>query len=293
MVVSTGSRNWEPQVWGDAALPGVGDAAGEAVGAGVEAGELGLEGYAGLGDPVDHERLHLGPRCGTGSLDVAVVRSVVDDHVVARLAERVHVVGRVVHVAVGLHLGLGAEEADVAVGDARLVEPRHGVGHGHRVAPVHAQAMRDDADPHARVRQAPQAVGDARERGHVAEHPVLEHREPVQPIELVGAGDAPLGEVPGAGVAERLGIDPAVLGHHRSERARVVAAHAVEVHPEDEPSAHDGLTTRRPGSRGRRRCTRSPSGWRSGRRCGGSRAGRWGARRPAARRGRRSPCRRG
>ena len=40
----------------------VGDAAGEAVGAGVEAGELGLERDAELGDAVDHERLDLGPR---------------------------------------------------------------------------------------------------------------------------------------------------------------------------------------------------------------------------------------
>ena len=70
--------------------------------------------------------------------------------------------------------------------------------------------------------------------GHVAEHAVLEHGEAVEPVELLGARDAPLGEVPRAGVAEGVGVDATVLGHHGPEAAGVVAAHAVEVDAEDE-----------------------------------------------------------
>jgi hypothetical protein len=232
----------------------VGDAPGEAVGAGVEAGELRLEGEADAGHPVEHERLDLGPGGGAGTVDVLVVRGVEHDHVVAGLAQREHVVRGVVHVAVGLHLGLGAEEADVAVGDPLVVEPGHRVGHGDGMAPVDAQAVGDDADPHAGVGEPPQGLGGAGKRGHVAEHAVLEHREAVEPVELLGPLDAPLGEVPRSRVAQRVGVDAPVLGDDRAEGGRVVTADAVEVDAEDEVPAHRAvLTSRRRGSRGPRR----------------------------------------
>jgi hypothetical protein len=155
------------------------------------------------------------------------------DDVVAGRPERLDVVGGVVDVDVGLHLGLLAEEAQVAVGDAVLVQPRDGVADHLPVAPVHVQAVGDEADPHAGVRQPPQRVGATLDGGHRAEHPVLQDRSLVDAAEVGLVADAPLREVPVLAGRQVLHRHAEVVGDDRGEGRGEVAADAVEVDAED------------------------------------------------------------
>src|SRR5690606_39983642 len=102
-----------------------------------EALELGLDGIAGPARRLGDEVLDLEPVDGPRSVEMAVVRRVEHDDLVAPLAEREDVVWRVVDVEMRLDLGLVAEEAEVAVGDAVGVEPLDGVGDRDGVPPVH------------------------------------------------------------------------------------------------------------------------------------------------------------
>src|SRR5262245_50478712 len=100
-------------------VDGAAAAALDAVGAGIEAGELALQALADRGRHPFDELLDLVPRAGTRSVELTVVRLIEDDDLVAECAQRDDVVRTVVDVRVGFHFGLRTEEADVAVRDAR------------------------------------------------------------------------------------------------------------------------------------------------------------------------------
>jgi hypothetical protein len=190
------------------------------------------------------------------TVDAAVVGLVVDDDRVPGVAQPRDVVGGVVDVAVGLDFGLLTEEAQVPVRDAGVVEPRHRVGHRHRVTPVGVQAVGDQPDPDPRVGEAPEHVGHAFVDRHVPEHAVLE--DPLAVVLEEGVVvEAPLVVVPAGLRRERRGVDPALGGHDPAERLGVVPADPVEVDAEDEPVrvGHAGacIVRWRRGTRGWRR----------------------------------------
>src|SRR5581483_10631490 len=76
--------------------------------------------------------------------------------------------------------------------------------------------------------------GGAGHDGHRREHAVLEHGAAVHGVEAAEVVEAPLGEVPPALVGQLVGGDATFVGDDLAERGGVVAAHAVEVDPEDE-----------------------------------------------------------
>ena len=107
------------------------------------------------------------------------------------------------------------------------------VGDGRGVAPVHVQAVGDDADPHAGVGQPPQRLGGPGDGGIVRKMRCSITAAWCRSSN--SAGQAPLAEVPRALQGQRSRVDPGPLGDHVAQRRRVVAAHPVEVDPEDEP----------------------------------------------------------
>ena len=126
---------------------------------------------------------------------MSVVGRIEHDHVVVGCPKAVHVVGGVVDVDIGFDLWLGAQEADVPIRNADIVEPGNGVGDRFGVTPVGVQAVGDDPDPHAGIRQAPQCLGAALDHRQGAKETVLGDRNPVQSRKLLFV-DPPLSEVP-------------------------------------------------------------------------------------------------
>jgi hypothetical protein len=175
---------------------------------------------------------------------VAVVGLVEDDRGLAGGAEPDDVAGGVVDVDVGADVGLVADEAQVAVGDAVLVEPRGRVRGRGLVGPVEQQPVGDDADPHARSDRrhsasATPGIGaivrkmrSSRTAWRWAASKVLEAQPPL-----------------GVGVHDRLGrqrggVAPELPGHRRAEGRLVVGADPVEVDPEHEPAVDHPCTAR-------------------------------------------------
>ena len=134
-------------------------------------------------------------------------------------------------------LRLATEEADVAVGDAVMVEPFDGVAHGDRMTPVDVQPVRDDADPDAGVGQPPQGIGGTGDDRHRADHVVLGDGGLVQQLVLAGC-EAPLVEVPRPIERQRIDRDAAQLADDLTKPSGVVGDHPVEVDAEHELLIH-------------------------------------------------------
>jgi 5'(3')-deoxyribonucleotidase len=209
----------------------------DAVGTSVDAGELLLESARPFGDEIADDRLGLGPVASAQSVEPAVVRLLEDDHRVAVLAQLLDVVRRVVDVGVRFDLGFGTEEADVAVGNAVDVEPGGRVADRLVVAPVHVQAMGDDAYPDARVGEPPQGVGGPGNHVHRAEHVVLHDGDPVK-IGILAGGQTPLAEVPRPFERVHLGVDAADVGEDLAEPPCVVGDDTIEIDAQHELPVH-------------------------------------------------------
>ena len=162
-----------------------------------------------------------------------VVVLVEDDHLVACRPQSLDIVRRVVDVEVGFHFRLGAEEAQIAVGDVGPVQPFNRVASGNLMAPVDVQTVCDDANPHSGIGQPPQRLGGSLDHLQVPEHSAFGDCVSVVVFEVVRT-ESPLFKVPSSFQSQRLFRYFEPFGDNPTKAAGVFRANAVEVDAEHE-----------------------------------------------------------
>ena len=157
----------------------------------------------------DDHLVNLFPGVGARARQVAIGRTCEDDGRVTFAPQLLDVRRRVLDVESAPTADLSARKHRVPVRDVMAVQPVHRLLHRGAVEVLDQQAVRDDSDADAHVRQAPEHLRRPRHGPEDAEQIALQDRELVQL--RIAAGrlrDAPLGQIPEYFAAERLLVTP-------------------------------------------------------------------------------------